>query len=218
MKLPYIYLLSIAILINACGNETEKPAENKSETSQPTANTHDHDHAGHDHSHDHTAPDTEEDYTTNEGTGYSPKPKWEVFEELNLVKTDNYAKALQERLKDVEPQTIDVRNRVLDAGGMGIWSRMDVYRLDDKIVQIEVIPIQGTITETFFYENWELVHVFVDPDGANGTILEEEPNALKYYYSRDESVAPRVNNMGIPSADQIRAKGNTVLNVAVNTK
>lgn len=177
-------------------------------------NADDHDHDGHNHDgHNHDGHDHAHDASSEVPEGTMP-----VIEKLDPDGVKQYALDIQQKLATVKPQSIDVSQTALDAGGVGMWNRMDVYRLDDKIVQIEVLPVQGTITETFFYKNWELVMAYVDPNGRTRSILDDDPNALKYYYNRDEFAMPSVEGMGLPTGEQIRRKGQMVMNVAVNTK
>lgn len=188
-----------------CADE-EKPVTHTSTEETPASHDeHDHDHDGHDHStHEH-------DMSGEVG---------ELLEIEPLVpdSVDAYAKSIQQQLAGVQRIEVDVTNMALDAGGPGIWKRLDVYKLDGGIVQIEVVPVQGELTETFFYKNWQLVHAFIDINGLNNSVLDESNSALRYYFSQEESIMPSVENMGIPSDEQIRQKGNTVLNVAVNSK
>lgn len=188
-----------------CADEEKPITQTTVEETHTSHDEHDHDHDGHDHStHEH-------DMSGEMG---------ELLEIEPLVpdSVDAYAKSIQQQLAGVQRIEVDVTNMALDAGGPGIWKRLDVYKLDDKIVQIEVVPLQGELTETFFYKNWQLVHAFIDINGLNNSVLDESNSALRYYFSQEESIMPSVENMGIPSDEQIRQKGNTVLNVAVNSK
>lgn len=205
--------IAIVLAVFAAGCNSQEQTKEQTPTVSPVKpnNVPDNDHAGHDHAgHDHSGHDHAE--ATNNG---------EVLVDIRKLEPDTvdvYVKQIQQSLAGVQRIEIDVTNRTLDAGGPGIWKRLDVYKLNDKIVQIEVVPVQGALTETFFYKNWQLVHAFIDLNGMNSSVLDPSETALRYYFNQEESMMPSAGEMGIPTDVQIRQKGNTVLNVAVNTK
>lgn len=214
MRSYWSLVLVIAVLAIGCDQQEktvdiQAPTTNTPTQNEPLDNAHTgHDHDGHDHS-DHDGHDHSSDV--------SGEPLDDVYE-LKPGPVDDYAKQIQTKLAGVQRIEVDVTDQALDAGGPGIWKRLDVYKIDDKIVQIEVVPIQGELTETFFYKDWLLVHAFIDMNGLNNSVLDESETALRYYFSQEESIMPSVGDMGIPTDEQIRQKGNTVLNVAVNSK
>lgn len=205
-------VVAAAILGVGCGNDSTSETETTPVTTQQPDVVANDDHEGHDHS-DHAGHDHHDHQ-------HDVVPGEKVFkhEVLKPETVDVYVKEIQTKLSGVQRIEVDVTGLALDAGGPNIWKRLDVYKLDGKIVQIEVVPVLGELTETFFYKDWQLVHAYIDMNGLNNSVLDESETALRYYFNQQESIIPSVGDMGIPTDEQIRQKGNTVLNVAINSK